>query len=248
MIGAVIFLFGLVVGSFLNVVICRLYSGQSLIWPGSTCPNCKKPIAWYDNIPLFSFVWLEGKCRHCRKKISWQYPAVEFVTALIFVWLYLIFGLSIQLPFLMIFSSFLVVIFIHDFKHCVILDKVTIPAMVFALVANLYLGYAWSDLLLGAIIGGGFFGLQYFLSKGKWIGDGDIRLGVVMGLMLGWQLLIVALFLAYLVGAIFGTLLIILGKKKISSTIPFGTFLSLATFFTFLYGWQILGWYIGFFK
>ncbi|MFA6255504.1 MAG: prepilin peptidase [Patescibacteria group bacterium] len=235
--------FGLVIGSFLNVVICRLGHKKSFIAGRSACPKCHKKIVWYDNIPLLSYLILQGRCRQCGKSISWQYPSVELATAIIFLCLFLNFGLSAQFFVALIFSSFLLVIFVYDLKHYLILDQVIIPAAVIAFLANIFLGFSIWSLIIAALVGAGFFALQFIVSSGQWVGDGDIRLGALMGLMLGWPLLLVALFLAYLIGAIFGLILIALNKKKMSSQIPFGPFLSGATFLTFIYGQDLLNWY-----
>ncbi|MBI3290673.1 prepilin peptidase [Candidatus Falkowbacteria bacterium] len=247
MIPLFIFFFGLAIGSFLNVVISRL-DGQRSFWQGrSACPNCGKGIYWYDNIPLISFILLSGKCRQCHKKISFQYPIVELVTALIFLWQYFLFGLSFRFFAFVILSSFLVVIFVYDLKKFLILDRVSIPAMFLALIFNLALGVSLFDMFLGALIGGGFFAAQFFISRGRWVGDGDIRLGILMGLILGWKFLLVALFMAYLAGALMGIILIALNKKKMSSEIPFGPFLTASTFVVMTHGKQILSWYLGLF-
>ena len=136
----------------------------------------------------------------------------------------------------------------HQFERYarhLILDEVVVPAMIFSLLFNLILGFLWWDLLLGAVIGGGFFAAQYYLSKGKWIGGGDIRLGALMGFILGWKMLLVALMLAYISGAVIGIVLMALNKKKMSSEIPFGTFLAAATYVTIIHGEKILNWYFG---
>jgi len=243
MIVAIIFIFGLAIGSFLNVVILRLNNQKSFLAGRSICPKCKEQIKWYDNIPLLSFLILRGRCRYCQKNIPLQYPLVEFTTAIIFVWQYFHFGFSSRFLLSLVLSSFLVVIFVYDLKHYLILDKVVLPAMVIAFFGNLYLGLGFWNLILGAIIGSSFFALQFFISKGKWVGGGDIRLGALMGLILGWKFLLIALFLAYLIGAVFGLILIALNKKKMSSQVPFGPFLAAATFITLLYGQELLNWY-----
>jgi prepilin signal peptidase PulO-like enzyme (type II secretory pathway) len=239
-----VIIFGLVIGSFLNVVIFRLAIKKTFIFGRSACPYCGKTIVWYDNIPLLSYLVLRGKCRHCHKNISLQYPLVELATAGIFLLLYLKFGFSNQFFANVVFCLFLLFIFVYDLKYYLILDKVVIPAIIIALVFNLLLGHGFVNLFWGAIIGGSFFALQFFLSGGKWVGDGDIRLGLLMGVLLGWRYLLVALFLAYLIGAVFGVFLIISKKKEMSSAIPFGPFLTLATFITMLYGQPILSWYL----
>ena len=135
-------------------------------------------------------------------------------------------------------------IFIYDLKNYLILDQITLPAIVFAFLANLYLGLVWWQLILAGVIGALFFAIQFFVSSGKWVGDGDIRLGALMGLMLSWPNVLVALFLAYLIGAVLGLILIVVKKKEMSSAVPFGPFLTFATLITLLYGKEILQWYL----
>lgn len=239
-----IFIYGLVIGSFLNVVIYRLGTKKSILFGRSYCPNCNKQIVWHDNIPIISYIFLRGRCRQCRKKISIQYILVELTTAIIFAWLYLLFGLSAQFIIYLVFVSFLIVIFVYDLLHYLILDRVSLPAMAIALIGNLYLGMSLTNLILAGAVGASFFAFQYFVSKGKWVGGGDIRLGALMGLMLGWQILLVALFIAYLIGSIIGLGLIAVKKKGMSSQIPFGPFLTFSTFIALIYGQSILSWYL----
>ena len=144
------------------------------------------------------------------------------------------------------FVSFLLVIFVYDLKYYLILDKVAIPAMIAALLFNILLYPDWRRLamyLLAAVIAGGFFFFQYAVSHGKWIGGGDIRLGFLMGLMLGWPWVITALVLAYIIGALFSLVLLALKKKKLSSHIPFGTFLSVGTFLALFWADKLYVWY-----
>jgi len=242
----IVFIFGAAIGSFINVVVYRLEQEKSFIFGRSACPRCQKKIAWYDNIPLLSFAILRGRCRHCRQPIAWQYPAVEFAAGAIFLWLFFLFGVNAQAVALAVFSGFLLAIFVYDLKHLQIPDAISLPAMAVALFVNLYLGLGLINLLLGAAVGAGFFALQYFVSRGRWVGDGDIRLGALMGLMLGYKYLLVALFLAYIIGSVFAILVLAAKKFKMSSPVPFGPFLALGTLITFLYGAQILAWYLNF--
>ncbi len=239
-----IFFIGLAVGSFLNVILYRTRENQGFLAGHSFCPSCKKQISWYDNIPLLSFIFLAGRCRHCGKRISLQYPLVELAVGLIFLGLYLKFGLDLKFLSLALFCCFLVLIFVYDFKYYLILDRFTIPPMVIALLINPILGVSLQDLFLGFLLGAGFFVAQYVLSSGRWIGSGDIRLGALMGSMLGGKMLLVALFLAYITGAVVAIFLLIAKRKKLSSKIPFGTFLSAATMIAFFYGPEILDWYM----
>jgi len=239
-------LFGLIIGSFLNCMAWRLYTGESLNGR-SHCRSCNKLIYWYDNIPLLSFLLLGGKCRHCKAAISFQYPAVEAVTALLFILAYIATPLD---PTLLARNWFLlsvfVVIFIMDARWYVIVDKVSLPAALIALVFNLYLGYGWQWLLISATIGTGFFLIQYLVSRGRWIGSGDIRLGLLLGVALGWPNILAVIFLGYGLGAVFGVVALATGKKKWGSMVPLGTFLSLAGAITLLYGEKIVSWYLNF--
>src|SRR3989338_1567863 len=244
MFATLVFLLGLAVGSFLNVVIFRLKLGKSFLFGRSFCPQCKKPIAWHDNIPLLSFALLGGRSRQCRKPISLEHPLVELSAGLIFLFLYWHFGLTFRFWASAILTAVLLVIFVYDLKYRQIPDEVALPAMIFAFFAGLYLKLGFWNLILAAVLGAGFFGSQYLISRGRWVGDGDIRLGALMGLMLGWQYLLVALFLAYLIGA--GVSLVLLARKKkaMSSEIPFGPFLAAGTFIALIYGRPILAWYL----
>ncbi len=257
-----IFILGLLIGSFLNCLIWRLHTGESMM-ERSHCPKCKKQIVWYDNIPLLSFLFLRGKCRHCGKKISWQYPIVELVTAILFVLALRIelgirnYGLwffsdsiihnsrfIIQLFRDWFFISVMIVVFIYDLRWYLILDRVVLPAAILMLIFNLYLGTNWQNLLVSGIIGSSFFLIQFVISKGKWIGGGDIRLGLLMGFGLGWPKIVLAIFLAYLIGSIIGIFLMAAKKKKWGSQIPLGTFLSVAAIITLFWGDKILNWYL----
>lgn len=155
---------------------------------------------------------------------------MELATALCFCLLFFRFNWSLEFIFYLVITLFLIIIFVYDWRYHLILDKVSITAVILALIFSLILGLSIYSLLLGALIGGGFFFLQYLISKGKWIGGGDIRLGVLMGFILGWQKILVALFLAYFVGAVFAIFLIILKNKKLKSHLPFGTFFNCRNF------------------
>jgi prepilin signal peptidase PulO-like enzyme (type II secretory pathway) len=253
------------IGSFLNCFIWRLHKKEGL-WNRSYCPKCKKQITWYDNIPVLSFIALGGKCRYCHKAISWQYPIVELITGLLFAfgWQYELknypyeFWLDFNFMFhnlkfiLQIFRDWfliavMIIVFIYDLRWYLILDKITLPACVIILGLNLSLGFSWQNLLIAGIIGSSFFLLQFVISRGRWIGGGDIRLGLLMGLTLGWPKVLLAIFLAYILGSVIGVGLIVTGKKKMDSQIPLGTFLALATLVVLFWGQNILDWYVGLF-
>lgn len=237
-------LLGLAVGSFLNAVIYRLHVGVSFVKGRSYCPLCKHDLGFWDLIPVASFVFLKGKCRYCGKKISWQYPLVEIGTTLVFVALYAGFGLGEVFFVYLVYSIFLILLFVYDLRYYLILDKVSVPALVIALPLSYFvLKISIASLLIGMLIGGGFFLLQFVVSRGRWIGGGDIRLGVLMGAMLGYQQLLVALFGAYVIGSVVGTALIISKRKKWKSAVPFGTFLSVGAILAFFFGQAIIDLY-----
>ncbi|MFH0857019.1 MAG: prepilin peptidase, partial [bacterium] len=257
-----IFIIGLCIGSFLNVIILRLAENKNFIKGRSYCPKCKHKLFWYDNIPLISFILLKGKCRYCHNRISIQYPLVELATAILFIlafkhW-YAISnpsassGQVFQFPisnYLLLFSYFiftaiLIIIFVYDFRWYMILDRVSVPAIITVFCLNLYLGKSVMDLLIAAFAIGGFFLLQFLISKGKWIGGGDIRMGFLMGMMLGLKNGAAALFISYILGALVGIFLIIMGKKKMQSRMPFGTFLAVGAYIAMLWGQEIIGWYV----
>jgi prepilin signal peptidase PulO-like enzyme (type II secretory pathway) len=207
-----------------------------------------------------SFVIQGGKCRYCRESISWQYPLVEFATGILFAVAYFISGfdfLALNLSFFNLFwmwfvIAVMIVIFVYDLKYYLILDKVVYPAIILAIFAVPLLhsgGVLWwqatLNSLLAASIGGGFFLLQYLVSRGKWIGGGDVKMGFLMGLILGIKGLLTALFFSYTIGALFGLALIVFRRKTMKSQLPFGTFLAVGTLIALFWGEKILQWYLG---
>lgn len=236
---------GLIIGSFLNVVICRLHTNQPVVIGRSKCVFCHTDLKAADMIPLFSFLFLRGHCRHCGKKLSWQYPLVEFATAAIFAILAARFSFQLSWPLVSawFFSSVFIVIGVYDFKHFLILDKIVFPSLLLAFVFAFFQGYFWSA-VFGAAAASGFFFLQYFLSSGRWIGLGDVKLGLLLGAVTGFPGIVLVLFLAYFLGALFGLALIITGKKHFSSKLPFGSFLAFSAIINISYGQAIIAWYL----
>lgn len=236
-------LMGLGIGSFFNVVIFRLPESES-IQGRSRCPHCKHQLSWYELIPVASYVFLAGKCRHCEVSISLQYPVVELIMATLFVIIAQWFWPNpIQIVIYTIYTALLILIFIYDLKYYLIPDAFTLPGIVLAIIGAFILGISPLNLAIGMTVGGGLFSLQYLISKGRWIGGGDIRLGFLLGAMLGWPNVLVSLFTAYLVGAAVAIGLMIRGRKTMKDMLPFGTFLSIATIFSFLWGDAIIHWY-----
>ena len=247
-----IFLFGLCIGSFLNCFIYRLEQNKTMAGR-SFCPHCKHTLSFKDLFPVFSFLFLKGKCRYCHKKISIQYPIVEISTGLIFL-LILNFKFSIlndfsflnflNLAFLFYVSSALIIVFIYDLKHYLIPDEVLFPAIVISLIYNIIIWQNMLNVLLAVIIAFGFFLFIFLISNGKWMGFGDVKLSILMGLLLGFPNVLVALFLAFFFGAIIGVILMILEKKGLKSEIPFGPFLIIGTFMAMFFGNQMVQWYL----
>ncbi len=258
----IIFVLGLVVGSFLNVVINRLNINQNLASPRSYCPKCKHQLNFWDLIPIFSFIFLRGKCRYCQKKISWQYPLVELATGISFILIFFKFVNinNINLDFVVIleqlliyffFTSILIIIFVYDLKHYLIPNKIIYPAILITLLIQIlpipeYPSISISSLIIGSLIPGIFFLILVLVSKEKWMGAGDIKLGFLSGLIVGYPNILVTLFISFVVGAIIGIILIISKKKALKDKMPYGTLLTFATFATILFGSQVIDWYLGF--
>jgi len=254
MIVAFVFILGIFIGSFLNVVILRLHREESFIKGASKCLFCQHRLYPKDLVPLFSYLWLKGRCRYCQKRFSHQYPLVEFATGLVFALIFwkvipnfdLLSASNLQILHLIdwwAIASFLIVIFVYDFKYYLILDKVVWPGIILAIFVNLVLGFSIFNLLLAALVGGGFFLLQFVVSKGRWIGGGDIRLGVFMGVILGWPQILTALFISYILGSVISIFLLLGKNKDWGDKIPFGTFLTVGTLMTMLWGPYLVNWY-----
>lgn len=260
------FIFGAAIGSFLNVLIWRLPREES-IQGRSHCPHCNHQLQWMDLIPIFSIAMQRGRCRYCRKPVSLRYPLIEIITGALF-------ALAIgYFPITDIYTTILfikiavvvaicITVFVIDLEHYLILDRVVFPGMILMLIFALALdlssnGFTLQSFfsfdsyiltsLLGAVIAFIPFWLLWFGSKGKWMGYGDVKFVIFMGLALGLTGVTVALFASFMLGAIVGVLLIVLGKKQLSSRIPFGTFLSFATIIALFFGPQLWGLYWGLF-
>lgn len=260
----IFFIGGLIFGSFLNVVIYRMDMAESLMGR-SYCRHCKAQIAWYDNIPFFSFLILKGRCRDCEKKISWQYPAVEIATGIIFAIVgYVYFDMAnsaswmTTIYFLGIMSA-LLVIFVYDLLHMEIPGLILWPAIGWAIGFNLFFDFKsveiGNNILNSVTYSGALAGLVAFLfffilvvvSKEKWMGMGDAQLAILLGLILGWPKIILGLMMAFFLGALIGLILIALKKKKMSSQLPFAPFMILGSLISLAFYFQISNWYFGLF-
>ena len=209
----VLFLFGLIVGSFLNVVIYRLPRNESFVARRSRCAHCGKDIAWYDLFPVFSFVVLRRRCRYCKFPISFQYPIVEILSSILFVFLW-------QQPLMLAVFEMLLVLAVIDLKHFVIPDSLLIVLGVVAV----YMNHSPSFFITAFACVGIFF-LLWFLSKGRWMGFGDVKLAAVLGLLFGFPGTFVIIYIAVIAGGLLGALLLLFKKATMKTELPFGTIL-----------------------
>lgn len=243
MITCIVIVFGLVIGSFLTVLIDRIPRGESVVWKPSHCDFCKKPLRWFELFPLLSFLAFRGRCLRCKKKLSWQYPFVESVTALGFV--YLVFSGESPIfigAFLVIYCLW-IVLFGIDLKHQILPDEL----LLIQLAVTLFVGvFQTLDVRImhsiTAVSAGGFFLLIWFVTKKRGLGFGDVKLAFVLGLLLGYPGTIIALYVAFLTGAVTGVILMIGHKAKMKSRIAFGPFLFLGAMCTYMWGeriWEI---------
>ncbi len=239
------FLFGLMVGSFLNVCICRLPVQKSIVTPPSSCTHCQKPIKAYDNIPLLSFVILRGRCRYCGGAVSWQYPAVELITGLLFLGLAYRWGLSVQTFVYALLVCILLVVSVIDLQHQIIPDKITLPGMILGLGLSLFslLPVDLVQSLIGLTVGGGILYAVAIVSRGG-MGGGDIKLMALLGIFLGWQKVLLTIFLGVLLGSAVGIALMLLKSKGRKDKIPFGPFLGLGALISIFFGQEIIDWYL----
>ncbi len=242
--------FGLVVGSFLNVCICRLPKDESVVSPPSHCPSCSYQIRWYDNIPLVSYLVLRGKCRGCGTHISLQYPLVELLNAALSFFLFLRFGPTLAFAALFLFCSALVVITFIDFEHQIIPDEISLSGIVIGFILSFFLkGHSWLNSLLGILLGGGSLLLvayTYQRVTGKdGMGGGDIKLLAMMGAFLGWKAVPFIIFASSLVGSVIGISLMLFQKKDAKLAIPFGPYLAFAAVLYIFYGRPLIRWYLG---
>lgn len=249
----IIVLFGLVWGSFLNVVIYRLPRGQSLMWPPSSCPQCRTRLKPYDNIPVFSYLLLRGKCRSCGSKISLTYPLVEAATPLCFLVLYGQFNLGLHFYASCLFASALIALCFIDLSHQILPDEITLPGLALALV---YSGFrpdlSLRQALIGAVSGAGFllviYGLYWLLRKKEGLGMGDVTMMLLVGAYLGWLKAFFTLLLASFAGALVGVFLLCFRKKDLQFSLPFGTFLAPAAFVALVWGDRIIRAYLSLYK
>lgn len=245
MIAVVAFIIGLVVGSFLNIVISR-YPQEQVIAGRSRCPHCRHALGWYDLVPLVGFFVLGRRCRYCGQRISWQYPIVEAVSGLgfgliaILVWPNLFF-----LVWLLVLFSLSVLTAAYDARHQIIPDSFLLIFLVWVVGGSILFSRATiQEQALAGLALGSFFLILYFLSGSRWLGGGDVKLAFILGLWLGWPAVVMALFGAYIVGFLTVVPLLFLKRATLKSRIAFGPFLIISSWVAFLWGGEIVSWYL----
>ncbi len=271
--GLAITLFGLIIGSFLNVVIYRLPRGESLAFPGSHCPACDKPVKSYDNIPVLSYLILGGRCRSCKVKISPIYPTVELLVAALYLLLYFKDGLTLVLLADAVFVSLIVPLVFIDLEHKLLPDKINKPGLLVMTVLRVLAPDAWINKsteemfgaivssewtvaiigsAVGAAVGGGSLWLvrraYYLVRKEEGMGLGDVKMMLMVGAFIGWKLAFLTIFMSSLIGSVVGLLLVRVRKGSMKMEIPFGVFLGPAAIISLFIGQKLMEWYLGFYS
>ncbi len=241
-------LFGLALGSLLNVCIYRIPIKKSIIKPPSFCPRCGEGIRFYDNIPLISYLLLWGRCRRCRERISLGYPLVEAITGFLSLVLFIRYGVGLQFAILLLFAATLVTISFIDLSHRIIPDVLSLPGIVAGWGYALFAGQiAWLDSLIGSIAGAGALFLVAFvyqrLTGREGMGGGDIKLLAMIGAWMGWRALPFIVLISSLAGAVIGSVFILTAGKGYRFKIPFGPFLSLGALIYLFFGPGLTNWY-----
>lgn len=269
LIAVFVFVFGLIIGSFLNVCISRLPQGKSVVTPSSRCPKCGKSIKPYDNVPVLSYLFLGGKCRACKTRISLIYPAVELLTGLLFFACYVVFGNSIETAKWAAFSAILVVLILTDWRERLLPDMVNFTGLAIGLMISFFVRpqdgtafwianrlfefpppapvISFVDALIGASVGGGVLwlvGEGYFRLRGReGMGFGDVKMMLMAGAFLGLRRTILTILLGSVLGAILGAIFILSSRKGSDYELPFGTFLGAAALLVVFLGTPVVTWY-----
>jgi leader peptidase (prepilin peptidase) / N-methyltransferase len=239
-------LFGLVIGSFLNVIIHRVPLRQSIVWPASSCPHCGEPIAPRDNIPLVSYLILRGRCRNCKEPISARYPAVEALTGVLFAAAAHRFGLGLELALALVLIAVLIALAGTDLEHRLLPNVIVGPAALvgFALAVAADPGRWWVYLVAAVALAGALFALA--MARPGGMGMGDVKMGGMLGAFLG-PYAALAVFFGALLGALLGGVLMAVGKMQRRTALPFGVFLAIGGLFSLFFGEQVWNWYLGVF-
>ncbi|SJZ86260.1 prepilin peptidase [Selenihalanaerobacter shriftii] len=240
----IIFIYGLLIGSFLNVVIYRLPNDESIIFPRSSCPECNTKLGIIDLIPVISFLINKGRCRYCETKISYQYPIVEILTGILLSMLFMYYQFSAKFWMYSFLVSLLIICTFIDFRHKIIPNKITYPGIIIGLILSLLFNHiSFKSALLGMVITGGTLLLIAILTKGG-LGIGDVKFVAMIGTYLGTSYTLMGVFIGSFVGSILGISLIGLGIKGRKDSIPFGPLIAMGTILMMLWGHKIIAWYV----
>lgn len=249
---ALALLFGLIFGSFANVVIYRLPKGESIVFPGSHCPSCKTAIPWFLNVPVLSWIFLKGRCAKCRAAISFRYPLVELLTGILFSVIVAQYGVTWLTLEYLIFTFGLIVVSFIDFDHMILPDKFTLPGIGIGLIgAWLNPERSFAESLIGVVAGGGFlWAVAYIylaIRREEGMGGGDIKLLAWIGAVLGWTAIPFTILFSSLFGSLIGLAIAARKKEGLKSSLPFGPYLAVGAILYMLGGETIARWYIALF-
>lgn len=256
-----IFLFGLAIGSFLNVLVDRLSKEENPLAGRSRCDYCRKILSLFDLIPVVSFILLQGRCRYCHKKLSWQYPIIEIASGLMFLSLFyflyssysfppteILYNLILKYFSLTIIFSSLLVIFVADLKYQIIPDQMVISSLLGTIVYVVTFNELVQQNFLAGMGATAFFLSIYLVTRGRGMGFGDVKLSFPLGLWLGFPKIVIGLYVAFLTGALVSIILILAKKKRLKERIAFGPFMIWGAVISFFLGNQISQWYLSFFR
>jgi leader peptidase (prepilin peptidase)/N-methyltransferase len=245
-------LLGLAVGSFLNVCIYRLPLDQSLAFPPSHCTNCDRKLSWFENVPVLAWVVLRGRCRTCHTSISAVYPAVELFTGVMFAWAAWQYGPGWLLASRLLFGCMLIVLFFIDLRHRILPNPITVGGTIVGFLLSFVAPPGWLSSLIGLVIGGliplALAEAYLRLRKVEGLGMGDVKMLALIGAFLGWQLVLLTLALASILGSLVGVAMIVTRRGDMKYALPFGTFLAIAAMFAAAAGEPVVAWYMGFYK
>lgn len=259
MIEFLVFITGLIIGSFLNVCIYRIPRQESIVFPPSHCTECGQALGFFDLIPVASYIYLRGHCRSCGNRISPRYPLVELLTAVVFLLLYMQYRLTVPFAGYAILMSALIAVFFIDLDFMIIPDKLVLFASIIGICfvsyhlcspLKVYGDSEWWNPFLGALIGSGSLFLvavigSLLFKTAEAMGGGDIKIMIPIGLLLGWRLTILTLFMAVIVGGVVSLILLALKITSRKSSIPFGPFIVVAAYAAIMWGYPIINWYLG---
>lgn len=239
----IVFLYGIVIGSFLNVCIYRLPKHENIVKVRSHCMSCGYQLKWYDLVPVFSYLFLGGRCRKCKAKISIQYPLIEMLNGVLYIIIFAEYGFSVETLLYCLLFSALVTLSVIDFRTYEIPVGINVFILALGLIRVITDYTNWPRYIIGLLCVSGFLFLIYLVTKGRGIGGGDVKLMAAAGLLLGWKLIILAFFVGCIIGAIIH--LIRMKISKAGHVLAMGPYLSLGIMIAVLFGERMISWYLG---